>query len=90
MINHILPATNLLLIVTISIVAIHNFSYLNRHRNDKNKLKNQVSDLYPLVDPDFYNQPLAQQTVENNQEIQEINEKLARLTKIIEELQKHE
>lgn len=81
MLSNILPATNLLLIITISVIAIHNFSFLNRHRNDKNKLRNEISYLYPQVRPEFYNQPIAQQIVENNQEIHEINKRLDAIEK---------
>ena len=103
MLTQILPATNLLLIITISIIAIHNFSFLNRHRNDKNRLRNEISFQYPLVKQEFYNQPISQQIVENNQEIHEINKRLEKydarigeiketlksLTKVIEELHKN-
>ena len=88
MLTNILPATNLLLIITISIVAIHNFVYLNKHRKNKSKLIDEVPDIYPLVKPEFYNKPLAQQTVENNHEIHEINKKLETIEKRLEELEK--
>ena len=88
MLTQILPATNLLLIITISAVAIHNFAFLNKHRNDKSKLKNEISYLYPNVKSEFYDQPIAQQIVENNQEIHEINKKLEKLTKELEELKR--
>lgn len=96
MLTQILPATNLLLIIVISSIVIHNFLFLNKHRNDKNRLKNENPCAYPLVKPEFYNQPLAQQTVENNQEIHDINKRLEKyettLTKLItvvEELKKN-
>ena len=83
----ILPATNLLLIITISIVAIHNFKYLSKHRTHKNRLRDEISYLYPLVKSDFYNQPISQQTVENNHEIHEINRKLELIEKRLEKLE---
>ena len=86
MLTQILPATNLLLIITISIIAIHNFSFLNKHRNDKNKLKNEIYYLYPNVKTEFYEQPISQQIVENNQEIHEINKRLEKIEKEIREL----
>lgn len=76
MLTQILPATNLLLIITISIVAIHNFRYLNKHRCDKSKLYDEVSNVYPLVKPEFYTKSISRQTVENNHEIHEINKRL--------------
>lgn len=86
MLTHILPITNLLLILTISIVAVHNFISLHKHRNTKSKL--QASELYPLVAPEFYNQPLIQQTVENNHEIHEINKWQIEIEKRIKALEK--
>jgi len=88
MLTSILPATNLLLIVTISIIAIHNFNYLRKHRCCRNKVINEISNSYPLVKPEFYNQPMAQQTVENNHEIHEANKRIAELEKRIEALEK--
>lgn len=88
MLNNILPITNLLLIITISIFALHSFYYLKKHREHKNKMVNEMSSLYPLVKPEFYNQPLAQQTIENNHEIHELNEKYAKMNAILEEIKK--
>lgn len=86
MVSNILPATNLLLIVIISAIVIHNFSYLAKHRNDKNKLLCEISYLYPLVKPEFYKKPISQQIVENNQEIHEINKKLKLMEKELQGL----
>ena len=86
MLTYILPITNLLLILTISIIVGHNFISLNRHRNTKNKLK--AAELYPLVSPEFYDQPLIQQTVENNHEIHEINKWQIEIEKRIKALEK--
>ena len=88
MLSYILPATNLLLIITISAVVFHNFSYLSKHRCCRNKLLNDVSKTYPLVKPEFCNQPLAQQTIENNHEIHELNKKYLAMEKRIETLEK--
>lgn len=76
-----LPLINFVLIVVICIIAVSNFCFLHKHRNDKNKLKNEDYAMYPLVEPEFYTKTLTRQTVENNQEIQEINERL----RVIEE-----
>ena len=73
---NMLPLINFVLIVVICVIAIHNFYFLHRHRDDKSKLMNEIEDVYPLVDKKFYTKTLARQTVENNQEIQEINERL--------------
>lgn len=86
MVSNILPATNLLLIVIISAIVIHNFSYLSKHRNDKNKLLYEISYLYPLVKPEFYKKPISQQIVENNQEIHEINKRLKLMEKELQGL----
>ena len=80
MLTQILPATNLLLIIVISSIVIHNFLFLNKHRNDKNRLKNENPCAYPLVKPEFYNQPLAQQTYETT---------LTKLITVVEELKKN-
>ena len=88
MLTNILPATNLLLIITISIVAIHNFRFLAAHRKNKNKLREEMSELYPMVKPEFYNQPLVQQVVENNHEIHEINQWQIEMEKRIKALEK--
>ena len=77
-----------MLIITISIIAVHNFNYLNKHRCCRNKLFNEKSNKYPFVKPEFYEQPLAQQTVENNHEIHAINKKLIEMEKQIEALKK--
>lgn len=77
----ILPVINLVLIVIICIIAMSNFWFLHKHRDDKSKLKNEATDLYPLVDPEFYKKTLTRQTVENNQEIQEINVELEEIKK---------
>ena len=76
-----LPLINFVLIVIICIIAIPNFYFLHRHRDDKSKLMNEIEDTYPLVAEEFYTKTLTRQTVENNQEIQEINERL----RVIEE-----
>ena len=88
MLTNLLPITNLLLIITISIIAVHNFNYLNKHRCCRKNLSNEKSDKYHYVKPEFYNQPLAQQTVENNHEIHAINKKLMEFEKKIEILEK--
>ena len=88
MLTNILPITNLLLIIVISILAVHSFVHLHRHRNDKNRIIKEIDDLYPLVTPDFYNQPLSQQTIENNHEIHEINIRLEKIEKRLKELEK--
>lgn len=85
MLAYILPITNLLLILTISMVVGHNFYHLRKHRDTKSKLK--ASEMYPLVEPEFYNQPLIQQTVENNHEIHEINKEIEALKKRVKELE---
>ena len=77
----IMPLINFILVVVIFIIAMSNFCVLHRHRNDKSKLMNEIEDMYPLVDKEFYTKTLTRQTVENNQEIQEINERL----RVIEE-----
>ena len=87
MLINILPATNLLLIIVISAIAAHNFNYLRKHRCCRSKLINEMSNNYPLVKPEFYNQPLAQQTIENNHEIHEINKKLVEIDKRLKELE---
>jgi glycerol-3-phosphate O-acyltransferase len=81
MINQIMPVINFVLIVVICVIAISNFVFLHKHRDDKSKLINEISDIYPLVKPKFYTKTLARQTVENNQEIQEINERLEAIEK---------
>ena len=81
MINQIMPVINFVLILLICMIAISNFVFLHRHRDDKSKLINEISDTYPLVKPKFYTKTLARQTVENNQEIQEINERLEAIEK---------
>lgn len=64
---------NSILIVITCLIAIHNFIFLHKHRDEKNRLINEDFELYPLVEPEFYEKTIARQTVENNQEIQEIN-----------------
>ena len=86
MVSSILPATNLLLIVIISAIVIHNFSYLAKHRNDKNKLLCEISYLYPLVKPEFYKKPISQQIVENNQEIHELEQRVLTLENTVKKL----
>lgn len=86
MLNQILPITNLLLIITVSAVVLHNFYHLSKHRDTKSKLI--ASEMYPLVEPDFYNQPLIQQTVENNHEIHEINKRLDMIENELKALKK--
>lgn len=81
MINQIMPVINFVLILLICMIAISNFVFLHKHRDDKSKLINEISDTYPLVKPKFYTKTLARQTVENNQEIQEINERLEAIEK---------
>lgn len=76
-----MPVINFILIVIICIIAIHNFCFLHRHRDDKSRLMKEIEDMYPLVNEEFYTKTLTRQTVENNQEIQEINERL----RVIEE-----
>jgi hypothetical protein len=49
---------------------------------------NEIEDTYPLVAEEFYTKTLTRQTVENNQEIQEQNEKMdlfEKRLKVIEE-----
>lgn len=77
----IMPLINFILVVVIFIIAMSNFCFLHRHRDDKSRLMNEIEDMYPLVDKEFYTKTLTRQTVENNQEIQEINERL----RVIEE-----
>lgn len=72
----ILHTINLIIVIAIGVIAIHNFTHLKRYRNDKNKLISNISVLYPLVKEDFVTKPLATQTAENNHEIHEINKKI--------------
>lgn len=76
----ILNTINLIIVIAIGIIAIHNFTHLKRYRREKAQIIKEFSALYPLVKQDFYNKPLAQQTVENNHEIHEINKKLEKLS----------
>ena len=75
----ILNTINLIIVIAIGYIAIHNFMYLKRHRNMRAKILKEFSVLYPLVKREFYNLPLAQQVIENNHEIHEINKKLEKL-----------
>ena len=72
----ILNTINLIIVIAIGVIAIHNFTHLKRYRNDKSKLIKDISVLYPLVKEDFVTKPLARQTAENNHEIHEINKRL--------------
>jgi hypothetical protein len=84
----ILNTINLIIVIAIGFIAIHNFTHLNRFRNDKCKLLNDIPILYPLVKQSFYTKPLARQIVENNQEIHDLNKRLAELETKYKELKK--
>lgn len=76
----ILNTINLIIVIAIGIIAIHNFMHLKSYRNAKSKANKDFSLLYPLVKQDFYTKPLVQQVIENNHEIHEINKKLDKLS----------
>ena len=75
----ILNTINLIIVIAIGIIAIHNFTHLKQHRNERQKLIKDISVLYPLVKEEFLTKSLARQIVENNQEIHEINKKLEKI-----------
>jgi hypothetical protein len=72
----VLNTINLIIVIAIGIIAIHNFTHLKQFRSEKCKLRNDLPILYPLVKPDFVYKPIARQTVENNHEIHELNKKI--------------
>ena len=88
MINQIMPVINFVLILLICMIAISNFVFLHKHRYDKSKLINEISDTYPLVKPKFYTKTLARQTVENNQELREHDGKFEIIESRLEAIEK--
>ena len=47
---------------------------------------NKIIDKYPLVNTDFLNKTSKEQSIENNQEIHEINKKLEKLEELVEKV----
>lgn len=76
---NIFNVINFIFVAAIGSIAICNFIRLKKHRKDKENLVNEISELYPLVKPEFYTKPIMQQTVENNHEIHELNKRLDEL-----------
>ena len=72
----ILNTINLITVLAIGYIAIHNFTHLKQFRSEKCKLVKDIPILYPLVKHDFYKKPIARQIVENNQEIHDINKRI--------------
>jgi hypothetical protein len=82
----ILNTINLIIVIAIGIIAIHNFTHLKRFRNDKCKLLRDIPILYPLVKREFYHKPIARQIIENNQEIHDLNKRVEQLEEILRAL----
>ena len=70
----------------IIIFLIYSHKNINVFINQNNRL----IDKFPLVTPDFLNKPLKEQTIENNQEIHELNKKLDKIQYQIGQLNIHQ
>lgn len=70
----------------IIIFLIYSHKNINVFINQNNRL----IDKFPLVASDFLNKPLKEQTIENNQEIHELNKKLDKIQYQINQLNIHQ
>lgn len=76
------------ILLGIIIFLLHNLGGLKLFSNHDNKLVGQFVDKFPLVSPEFMKKSAKAQNIENNQEIQEINERLEHLEIYVKELNK--
>lgn len=74
------------LILAVAIFLLHNLGGLNIFSKHDNKLTSQFLDRFPLVSAEFMKKSAKAQNIENNQEIQEINERLEHLELYVKEL----
>lgn len=71
----------LFLIIAIVIFLFHNFKSLNLFAKHDQKVIDAFLEKYPDVTEIFCKLPLREQNIENNQEIHEINKRLAKIEK---------
>lgn len=68
---------------------INAFIKKNIHAKDCNTdITQDLIQKFDLVKPEFINQPLREQNIENNQEIHEINKKLLDIQKDLDEIRR--
>lgn len=71
----------LFIIIGILLFLLHNITGLNLFSKHDNKLFDKFLNKYPDVTEIFCKLPLREQNIENNQEIHEINKRLAEIEK---------
>lgn len=77
---HIIIALGIVIFASLFLFLLHNFGGIKLFVDKDKYIANKFFDKFPLVAPNFLNKPLKEQTIENNQEIHEINKKIEQLT----------
>lgn len=87
---HIIITLGIVIFASLFLFLLHNFGGIKLFVDKDKYIANKFFDKFPLVTTDFLNKPLKEQTIENNQEIHELNKKLDKIQYQINQLNIHQ